>query len=630
MTWTNEPSLSLPRQGLAAAVCDAPSPGSGYRIYAIGGDDDAGDILATVEAYDTSAAAWSSVVPMSTPRTNLAASPGIARIYALGGSDGVGPLATHEIYDPAAGAGGAWSSGPALPTARESLAAVTGRDGNIYALGGYNGAYLTTVEAFNPTTNAWITGASAPPPMHTARFALAAVTGPDGLIYAIGGANASGALSTVERYNPSTKTWALLPATLPQALSNLAASVGPDGLIYVVGGQNNLTINQSTVYSYDPAATNPQWTTQAPLPAPTGQGFLAAATGPDGLIYAIGGADPAITGAVEAFTVPATATAPDPYIGDGTYQSPDIILLKSGIIPIPTPTPSPIAIGGAPGGAWDTLLLPTTNYDIQAVIYNDANIAAPNTIVRFWRIPNGVSTGGTLISEVTGVTVPANGSVVVNSSSPFLSGALGAHVCVVVSVSNPQSPYFSADPTTATAVIDPTVPHPAGSNHYGSAWRNTNSVAMPPGMIIRWPFGANFSEIEPVRIKLEVTAAKVAIGWDKAPEIAKIRRVLEGAGAQLRKPLFLIPEIRSHLPAADCDLRIHAEAGGKEVRSKGKVERHVDVRKGADTLFTVTGAVPRDAKKGDIFLVNVAAHYPATRSAKEKVVEYLEVIYVRA
>ena len=282
MPWTNEPSLSFPRQGLAAAVCDAPSPGSGYQIYAIGGDDDAGDILATVEAYDTSAAAWSSVVPMNTPRTNLAAAPGIARIHALGGADASGPLATHEIYHPAAGAGGAWSSATALPTARATLAAVTGRDGNIYALGGFNGAYLTTVEAFDPATGAWLTGASAPPPMLTERSALAAVTGPDGLIYAIGGANASGVLNTVETYNPSTKKWVLLPATLPQALSNLAASVGPDGLIYVVGGQNNVTIIQNTVYSYDPAATNPQWTTQAPLPTPTGQAFLAAATGPDG------------------------------------------------------------------------------------------------------------------------------------------------------------------------------------------------------------------------------------------------------------------------------------------------------------------------------------------------------------
>ena len=300
-----------------------------------------------------------------------------------------------------------------------------------------------------------------------------------------------------------------------------------------------------------------------------GEGFLAAATGPDGLIYAIGGADPAITGAVEAFTVPATATAPDPYIGDGTYQSPDIILLKSGIIPIPTPTPSPIAIGGAPGGAWDTLLLPTTNYDIQAVIYNDANIAAPNTIVRFWRIPNGVSTGGTLISEVTGVTVPANGSVVVNSSSPFLSGALGAHVCVVVSVSNPQSPYFSADPTTATAVIDPTVPHPAGSNHYGSAWRNTNSVAMPPGMIIRWPFGANFSEIEPVRIKLEVTAAKVAIGWDKAPEIA---RNPPGAGGRGRPASqAAVPDPRDPLTPAGRRLRSKNSCGSR--RQGGSLKR---------------------------------------------------------
>ena len=152
MPWTNEPPLATARQLLAAATCDAPAPGSGYRIYALGGSPTPGTILATVEAYDTSTGAWSPIGAMPTAREALAATSGPGRLYALGGDNGSGALATHEIYDPAAGT---WAAASPLPTARSGLAAVTGRDGSIYAIGGYNGAYLGTVEAFDPATNAW-------------------------------------------------------------------------------------------------------------------------------------------------------------------------------------------------------------------------------------------------------------------------------------------------------------------------------------------------------------------------------------------------------------------------------------------------------------------------------------------
>ena len=393
MPWTVEPSLNVARNGLAAAVCDAPAPESGYRIYAIGGSDGTGPV-ATVEAYGT---LWSAVAPMPTARQNLAATSGPGRIYALGGSNGSAPLATNEIYDPAAGT---WTSGAALPTARSGPAAVTGRDGLIYVLGGYNGAYLATVEVYDPVTNTWASS----PAMPTARSGLAAVTGPDGLIYAIGGENGTvGTLNTVEIFNPATHTW-VAGVSLPAVRYVLAAAVGPDGLIYVIGGLD--VIAQTTVYSYNPATAGP-WVVQPSLL--TAQGFLAAVTGPDGLIYAIGGEnfEPALN-TVEAFTVATPTTAPDPYIGNGTYQSPDIILLDSSLNPVP--------IGGAPGGVWDTLLQPTTNYGIQAVVYNDSTVAAMDTVVRFWHFPGGVGTAGTQI-DVQTVTVPANGSIVVSSAT---------------------------------------------------------------------------------------------------------------------------------------------------------------------------------------------------------------------
>src|ERR1022692_2509093 len=102
MPWTTEPSLLTARNGLAAATCDAPTPGAGYRIYAVGGNDGTGP-LATVEVYDTLAKIWSTAASLLTPRLNLAAASGPGRLYALGGSSGTAALATNEIYDPAAG-----------------------------------------------------------------------------------------------------------------------------------------------------------------------------------------------------------------------------------------------------------------------------------------------------------------------------------------------------------------------------------------------------------------------------------------------------------------------------------------------------------------------------------------------
>jgi N-acetylneuraminic acid mutarotase len=611
MPWNMETPLEDGRQNLAAATCDAPAPAAGYRIYAIGGSDFSG-VSSTVEIYDTLAKTWSTISPLPTARQNLAAASGPGRLFALGGDNGASALTTHETYDPAAGA---WSAAPPLLTARSGLAAALGRDGRIYAIGGRNPGYLTTVEVFDPVANTWTTAAAMPTP----RAELAAVTGPDGLIYAIGGQNDTGNLDVVEIFNPVTNTWATGPS-LPAGRTGLAAAVGPDGLIYAFGGDDPSNLASTSVFSYDPTAT--AWVLQSSIPILAAQAFLAGVTGPDGLVYAIGGEiDSLQTATVEALTVATTAKAPDPYIGNGTYQSPDIILVNQS-------TNNVVPIGGAPGGAWDTLLIPYSNYTVSCVVYNDANVAAPNTKVRFWHFPGGVGTDGALISEET-VTVPPNSSIVVTSSSPFQSGAAGTHECAVVSLANAQSPYFNIDPTTATEVIDPTVPHPAGSAHFGSAWRNTNSVTVG-GEIKVWnlSFAANSHEIEPALVKLTVTANKVAVDWDRTGEMARIRKAVEGACSDRRLPLFLVPEIRAHLPSADCDLRIHVcEEKGK--RPRGGAEHHVTVRHGESALFEVSGRIPDDARTGDIFLVNVAAHYPAARRRKEAIVEYLEVIYVK-
>src|ERR1019366_3224339 len=121
MPWTSEPSLITARNGLAAATADAPSPASGYRIYAIGGSNGTAP-LTTTEAYDTLAKTWSAVAPMITARLNLAATTGPGLLYAVGGSGGPGPLASSAVYHTAAG-------GRPAPTGRGWLYAVGGSDG---------------------------------------------------------------------------------------------------------------------------------------------------------------------------------------------------------------------------------------------------------------------------------------------------------------------------------------------------------------------------------------------------------------------------------------------------------------------------------------------------------------------
>jgi N-acetylneuraminic acid mutarotase len=639
MPWAEKTALPLPRNALAAATSDAPAPNSGSWIYAIGG---ASGEEGTVVAYNTQEPGWS---PVATLIDNVwgeaAATSGPGGLHVVGGisliDDFATVLATHQIYNTAANE---WVLSIPLQMARCQHAAVTDRNGMIYAIGGNNGSqtainsFLNSVEMFDPSTELWTYVAE----LNTARSLLAAVTGPDGKIYAIGGSNASpGVLQTVEVFDPSNPLRGWTPGpSLPVALWGPAAAVGPDGLIYVMGGTDGqqIVIGGSTidealnsVYSYDPSTPGSTWVL-ASASMPTARWSLAAATGPDGLIYAIGGngntQEQALSN-VEAYAVATTSTAPDPYIGNGTYQSPDIILVNQS-------THNVVPIGGAPGGAWDTLLIPYSKYTISCVVYNDANVAVPNTKVRFWHFPGGVGTAGALISEVT-VTVPPNGSIVVTSptSSPFQSGATGAHECAAVSIANAQSQYFSNDPTIATAVIDPTVPHPAGSGHFGSAWRNTNSVTMG-GEIKVWnfPFVANLDGIEPARVKITATATKVAADWDRTDEMVKLRKVVEGACSNCRLPLFLIPEIRAHLPPADCDVRIRV--GGNDVgssRSRGNAEHHAAVKPGENAPFQVSGRIPDDAQAGDIFLVNVAANYPAARGRNERIVEYLEVIYVR-
>lgn len=294
--WKTLAPMPTRRYGLAAVT--APNG----NVYAIGGEPGTGSPLRVVEAYDPVANAWATVASLPTPRANLAATLGLdGRIYAIGGyrSDIRADTNAVEAYDPSTNT---WTQLDPLPTAREVLAAVTGADGKIYAIGGYiqSGGAVNTVEVYDPSTNTWMAKA----PMPTRRYGIAAVRGAGGLIYVIGGVTQEGILSpAVEVYDPGTNTWSTR-ASMPTPRYGLAAAIGLDGRIYAFGG-NNAAANRQNVLNSAEAYSSSGNTWAGLFPMPTARNSLAAATGHDGTIYAIGGWNNVTLSTVEAYTPPA-------------------------------------------------------------------------------------------------------------------------------------------------------------------------------------------------------------------------------------------------------------------------------------------------------------------------------------
>ena len=198
---------------------------------------------------------------------------------------------------PACGSSGTWAEAASLPLPLEYLALVTGPDGRIYAIGGFNDTGTGTkpandlVLAYTPSIDHWDQVASLP----TARGELAAVTAGDGRIYTIGGDDGPATtLATVEAYTPSTNSWAMLP-NAPTQRSAFAAALGPDGRIYALGGKSTTSAAIATVDAL--TVSTGMW--QSVPNMFNARYVLGAATGGDGRIYAVGGDDATLQAATD-------------------------------------------------------------------------------------------------------------------------------------------------------------------------------------------------------------------------------------------------------------------------------------------------------------------------------------------
>jgi hypothetical protein len=357
------------RYDLAAAA------GADGQIYVFGGDNGSA-ILSTVQAYNPATNSWTTKTSMPTAREDEAAAPRLGadgQIYVFGGGDSNGLLSTVEAYSLGAYAvdsGASVVTDPALVVSALSIAPLqgslfTGAVATFLDPGGAEtpdsyaasidwGDGSTTSGNITPSGNSFtVTGSHTYRPGQISAFLRVTVTGGDnpsgvgaapvvwmpvvsvlaihpkeGLLFngpvatftdpaggppsnyvasinwgdgspiTAGTITLSGGTFTVSGSHTYSEEGAPIlqvtagtgdvwtsKAAMPTARRGVAAATGPDGLIYVFGGADASTIPVSTVEAYNPATDS--WTTKAPMPTP--RQYPAAALGADGLIYVFGG-----------------------------------------------------------------------------------------------------------------------------------------------------------------------------------------------------------------------------------------------------------------------------------------------------------------------------------------------------
>ncbi|HWX18320.1 MAG TPA: kelch repeat-containing protein [Candidatus Binatia bacterium] len=276
LAWFTGPPLIEPVSGAATTA------GGGFGNILIGGDGTTYfpfpiGLVATNSSWTIFPA-----LNATAPIAGGAAGNGDPILF-FGGTDGSNSTSAAINYSPS---GDTVSAVPSMNAARSYLGYATVGGSDAYAIGGLdqNGNPLASAETYSADANTWALIASLPTPLYNFPAAY------DGhnYIYVFGGrtnTTLGAETATVFRYSISGNTWTTV-ASMPVAAAGSAAAFGPDGKIYVVGGVS-AGVTLDVVQVYAPGANS--WTLSTPLP----QALSAAAMGVDSLgrLIVMGGMD---------------------------------------------------------------------------------------------------------------------------------------------------------------------------------------------------------------------------------------------------------------------------------------------------------------------------------------------------
>ncbi|MGC5567825.1 DUF6603 domain-containing protein [Streptomyces sp. FR-108] len=260
-SWSGTASaLRVPRFGHSATLLP------GGRVLVAGGvgtrTGSGGAALASAELYDPATGTWTDAAPMTDARSGHRAVPlPSGKVLVIGGALATGggdtALAYCELYDPAAGATGAWTPTGSLLVPRKGHQATLLPDGTVLVTGGdapdvllgrtYDPAGLRQAERYDPATGAWTPVRDMP----GARGHHRAVLLRSGRVLVVGGASGPsydiGFRSTLA-YDPVADTWTRLGALATGRADFMAVELA-DGRVLAAGGRI-----RSAVAAPDPGA----------------------------------------------------------------------------------------------------------------------------------------------------------------------------------------------------------------------------------------------------------------------------------------------------------------------------------------------------------------------------------------
>lgn len=266
--WKPSTSMSASRPGLAALFAH------GY-IYIIGGSNGMqawNSIERAVVNPDGSIGPWQATTPMNTARGYLTAVAVGNYIYAIGGQNNQMSAPSLRIVERTTinsdGSLGSWQDVTSMTTPRCDFAAVA-VGGYIYALGGGSctGPFYSSVERAWVNTDGSLDLWKTMPSMTVSRILLTAVQS-NTSVYAIGGTNTGGDLSSVERAEVSRPSMtSLSPSAVrsdqPTTVTANGANILPTPILRL-GDSTTLTssfVSTTTVSATIPSGLANGWYT---------------------------------------------------------------------------------------------------------------------------------------------------------------------------------------------------------------------------------------------------------------------------------------------------------------------------------------------------------------------------------
>jgi N-acetylneuraminic acid mutarotase len=232
-------------------------------VLVTGGRKVSGEVLRTVELFDTENDSWTSTSFMNSGRSSHAAALlNDGRVLVVGGFDNeLRTLASVEIYDPDTRV---WTQVADMIEARSFPTASVLDDGRVLVAGGsHTGvgptAMRRTAEIYDPTRNIWKPAGQ----FAVSRAGHTATILSDGRVLVVGGAGSASTIALAEVYDPVRNDWS--PAgSLTLSRTNHSASTMSDGRVIVAGGWGDNGSAGHLVELFDPRVGT--WLTLAASP----------------------------------------------------------------------------------------------------------------------------------------------------------------------------------------------------------------------------------------------------------------------------------------------------------------------------------------------------------------------------